>query len=329
MFERYSEKARRSIFFARYEASQFGNDHIESEHLLLGILREERSLVALLGIPSAEGLRKKIETRLGPPQEKISVSVDLPLSHESKRALTFAAEDAEALGQKTIEAWHLMLGLLRSQGSGAAELLGENGMDHATFLEIVRKMPGPPADLGKSWPPAPVFFPPRPVEKPEPETGPESFEPAAPSLRKPLTRLRNLLNGAQLHLKSFSDAEGAVRLKRKDWSRTQGMGHLVDWAAIHHGWIARALTEPNVTAAGYPLDEWVGAQAYDTVRFDNLVELWLRLNRLLLHAMAQVPESRLKTEFRVGIAEPTTLLEAIERYVEHCEDVVAQVLVRS
>jgi len=40
MFERYTEMARRSIFFARYEASAFGSEYIETEHLLLGILRE-------------------------------------------------------------------------------------------------------------------------------------------------------------------------------------------------------------------------------------------------------------------------------------------------
>src|SRR5437660_935061 len=44
MFERYTEKARRVIFFARYEASQFGSPYIETEHLLLGLLREESLL---------------------------------------------------------------------------------------------------------------------------------------------------------------------------------------------------------------------------------------------------------------------------------------------
>ena len=42
MFERYTEKARRVIFFARYEASQFGSPYIETEHLLLGLLRLRR-----------------------------------------------------------------------------------------------------------------------------------------------------------------------------------------------------------------------------------------------------------------------------------------------
>ena len=44
IFERYTEKARRVIFFARYEASQLGAPHIETEHVLLGLLRETAEL---------------------------------------------------------------------------------------------------------------------------------------------------------------------------------------------------------------------------------------------------------------------------------------------
>jgi ATP-dependent Clp protease ATP-binding subunit ClpA len=57
MLERYTEKARRVIFFARYEASQYGNPHIETEHLLLGLFREDHRLAQKLldkkgGVPS-------------------------------------------------------------------------------------------------------------------------------------------------------------------------------------------------------------------------------------------------------------------------------------
>jgi ATP-dependent Clp protease ATP-binding subunit ClpC len=44
MFERYTPKARRAIFFARYEASQYGSPYIESEHLLLGVMREDSAV---------------------------------------------------------------------------------------------------------------------------------------------------------------------------------------------------------------------------------------------------------------------------------------------
>ena len=63
MFERYTEKARRVIFFARYEASQFGSPYIETEHLLLGLLREDKALTNrfLRGHGKVEDIRKQIE----------------------------------------------------------------------------------------------------------------------------------------------------------------------------------------------------------------------------------------------------------------------------
>ena len=58
MFERYTEKARRVIFFARYEASQFGSPYIETEHLLLGLLREDRAVVK--GVPDKVNAEEEI-----------------------------------------------------------------------------------------------------------------------------------------------------------------------------------------------------------------------------------------------------------------------------
>jgi ATP-dependent Clp protease ATP-binding subunit ClpA len=66
MFDRFTEKARRSIFFARYEASTYGSGYIETEHLLLGLLREDRALFMQLGIGSTEAFRQKVDARLQP-----------------------------------------------------------------------------------------------------------------------------------------------------------------------------------------------------------------------------------------------------------------------
>ena len=54
MFERYTERARRVIFFARYEASLAGTEAIEPEHLLLGIAREDKSVLAQF-LPNGKG----------------------------------------------------------------------------------------------------------------------------------------------------------------------------------------------------------------------------------------------------------------------------------
>ncbi len=136
MFERYTEKARRTIFFARYEASQFGSQIIESEHLLLGVLRENKDLTSYFLRLNAgvDWIRKQIEAQTY-TRDRISTIVDLPLSDECKRVLAFAAEEAEHLSHPHIGCEHLLLGLLREKDSFASQLLGKCGVE----LEEVRK----------------------------------------------------------------------------------------------------------------------------------------------------------------------------------------------
>jgi ATP-dependent Clp protease ATP-binding subunit ClpC len=136
MFERYTEKARRVIFFARYEASQFGSPYIETEHLLLGLLREDKALTNrfLRSHTSIESIRKQIEGHTT-IREKVSTSVDLPLSHECKRVLAYAAEEAERLSHKHIGTEHLLLGLLREEKCFAAEILRERGLRLSNIRE--------------------------------------------------------------------------------------------------------------------------------------------------------------------------------------------------
>ena len=129
MFERYTERARRVIFFARYEASQFGSTTIETEHLLLGLIREDKNLTNrfLRNQSSIESIRKEIEGRTT-IREKVSTSIDLPLSNECKRILTYAAEEAERLNHRHIGTEHLLLGILREEKCVAGEILHERGL---------------------------------------------------------------------------------------------------------------------------------------------------------------------------------------------------------
>src|ERR1700681_1155226 len=97
MFERYTEKAGRVIFFARYEASQIGSPCIETEHLLLGISREDKKLANrfLRSYASVASIRKQVEAHVT-VREKTSTSIDLPLSNESKRVLAYAGRKPSA-----------------------------------------------------------------------------------------------------------------------------------------------------------------------------------------------------------------------------------------
>jgi ATP-dependent Clp protease ATP-binding subunit ClpA len=78
MFERYTEKARRVIFFARYEACQLGSMSIESEHMLLGLMREDANLIPrFVRSVSAKRIREEVAGH-AMVREKISTSIDLP-----------------------------------------------------------------------------------------------------------------------------------------------------------------------------------------------------------------------------------------------------------
>src|SRR5271157_2265538 len=140
MFERYTEKARRVIFFARYEASQFGSPYIETEHLLLGLLREDKALANrfLRSHAAVESIRKQIEGHTT-IREKVSTSVDLPLSHECKRVLAYGAEEAERLNHKHIGTEHLLLGLLREEKCFAADILHERGLRLSQVREEIAR----------------------------------------------------------------------------------------------------------------------------------------------------------------------------------------------
>jgi ATP-dependent Clp protease ATP-binding subunit ClpC len=143
VFERYTEKARRVIFFARYEASQYGSPYIETEHLLLGLMREDKALANrfLRSHGSIESIRKEIEQRIT-IRERISTSVEVPLSQESKRILNFATEEAERLGHRHVGTEHLLLGILREEKCFGAEILQERGLRLTTLREELARSAG-------------------------------------------------------------------------------------------------------------------------------------------------------------------------------------------
>ena len=145
MFERYTEKARRAVFFSRYEASQLGSPYIETEHLLMGIFREDKRLVNhfIKSHAVIEEIHKEIE-QYGDKTKKGSSTVDLPLSNESKRVLAYAAEEAERLSHKHIGTDHLLLGILREEKSFGAELLNQQGVHLAAAREVIKKISAEP-----------------------------------------------------------------------------------------------------------------------------------------------------------------------------------------
>jgi hypothetical protein len=140
MFERYTEKARRVVFFARFEASTYGSRYIETEHLLLGLLREDRALAKWFPGETNAGpeIRSEIEKRItrGKP---ISTSVEVPLTAECKKVLTLAGEASERLGHRLVETEHILIGILQLEGSLAAQILIARGVKPGPIQEQLAK----------------------------------------------------------------------------------------------------------------------------------------------------------------------------------------------
>jgi ATP-dependent Clp protease ATP-binding subunit ClpC len=140
VFEKYSPKSRRVVFFARYEASQLGAEAIEPEHLLLAIMKEEPGLAETIlteGAAAAGEIRKTIEAA-APREPKLLSSVDLPLSPSSKKVMRIAADESEKANDQRIEPKHLLLGLWLHEDSKAYGLLRRNGV---TIERVLQKSP--------------------------------------------------------------------------------------------------------------------------------------------------------------------------------------------
>ncbi|MCS6875181.1 MAG: ATP-dependent Clp protease ATP-binding subunit [Pyrinomonadaceae bacterium] len=140
MFEKYTEKARRVIFFARYEALQYGSRFIAPEHLLLGLLREDKTVITrFFPFPSSASIdviRREIENRIV-LRERIPQTTELRLAPETKRVLAYASEESQRLHAQSVNTEHILLGILREETSLAAEILREYGVRLQTTREII------------------------------------------------------------------------------------------------------------------------------------------------------------------------------------------------
>jgi ATP-dependent Clp protease ATP-binding subunit ClpC len=134
MFNRYTESARRAFFLARCQASRLGSPSIDTEHLLFGITQESAEAIKLHLKLDAVALREQLATK--PVSSRSPASTDMPFDREVKRAIAYAVKEAKLLGRKSIEAEHLLLGIMREDHCPAAKALTMAG---APALADVRK----------------------------------------------------------------------------------------------------------------------------------------------------------------------------------------------
>jgi ATP-dependent Clp protease ATP-binding subunit ClpA len=140
MFERYTEQARRALFFSRYEASLLGSMSIEPAHLLLGLLRAPTDVTreVLLTAGQSDEIRDELKGHII-THAMIPTRVEIPFSESAKRALAAAAEEAIGLSHSWIGTEHLLLAILR-EDSLAAHILFGRGLRLETARERVAKI---------------------------------------------------------------------------------------------------------------------------------------------------------------------------------------------
>jgi hypothetical protein len=130
MFERFTDQARRAVVWAQDAAHELDHDHVGTEHILLGLVRDPESVaveaLASSGI-SPEAVRAEVEAQVGRGEQP--ATRHMPFSPEAKKALELSLREALQLGHSYIGSEHLLLGLLREDQSVAARVLRSLGAD--------------------------------------------------------------------------------------------------------------------------------------------------------------------------------------------------------
>ncbi|MBN2654832.1 MAG: ATP-dependent Clp protease ATP-binding subunit [Nitrospirae bacterium] len=129
MFEKFTERGRRIIIFAKEEAERRNNDYLGTEHLLLAILRDEESLphtiLKKMGL-SIDEVKFEIEKNL-PVGTNLLTFGEIPFTPRAKKVLELSIEEARLLGHNYIGSEHLMLGLIREDEGIAGKILRDLG----------------------------------------------------------------------------------------------------------------------------------------------------------------------------------------------------------
>ena len=138
MWQRFTERARRVVFFAQEEAGRLGENYVSTEHLLLGLVRENDSVAARIldrmGV-SLGRIRSEIERQVTRGDGRLGQ--DMQLTPRAKRVIDLAYDEARQLGNNYIGTEHLLLGLIREGEGLAGRVLAKLGVDLSnTRLEV-------------------------------------------------------------------------------------------------------------------------------------------------------------------------------------------------
>ncbi len=136
MYERFTQPARRAVYFAAMEARESQSGYLETQHYLLGILKVDEALFADLGIrdlkPLAAACRSIAPTVLS------KNTGDIPVDNQVKTIYSRSAEEADRLGHRDMGPQHLLLGLLATPNK-LSDALKSNGLTYAAVRAFCAK----------------------------------------------------------------------------------------------------------------------------------------------------------------------------------------------
>jgi ATP-dependent Clp protease ATP-binding subunit ClpC len=144
MFDRFTERARRVILFARFEVSKTGCHAISTEHLLLGLMRENMYLLPEFP-PDSDLATIRSELFGQPPAETVPTSVDIPFTESARRVLQRSAHERYSLKHDLVTSGHVLLGILGEEESGACAVLKRYGVQRE---HVMTRMPDSSQEQG-------------------------------------------------------------------------------------------------------------------------------------------------------------------------------------
>ena len=144
MFERFTERARQVVVLAQEEARELAHSYIGTEHILLGLLREEEGLAARVLVSTGitlERARGQVVRIVGFGEEP-SRSGQIPFTPRAKKVIELSLREALSVGHDYIGTEHILLGLVREDEGVAMRILGELGADDETIRDEVLRTLG-------------------------------------------------------------------------------------------------------------------------------------------------------------------------------------------
>jgi len=174
MWQRFTERARRVILLGQEEASRMDSEHVGTEHMLLGLMRENEGAAARIlekmGVTLSK-VRQEIDAQVPPGGDPSTA--EPKLTSQAKRVLELSADESRCMGHNYIGTEHMLLALLRERDGLAAAVLGKLGLSlEKTRAQVVEYLVPDVPDL-----PAPEAIAP---SVPSPGTGTAAAEPPPP-----------------------------------------------------------------------------------------------------------------------------------------------------